>query len=289
MGRSSNNMFNDNAMVLADASKYTGDGVVSDAGPGTSTGASQNDLRGFNEKQQERFIEAICECRKPTFRIPSKTQIAEAAELTLDAITGTQDSTKETINGPSLYSTRQACFNSYFIDSGSDWSGYVPWDNSLFPEVTLKASPGSKDMTQPVLSETGRMDQYGNAYPGSIQRGLAEGRAEGKYNTVRWDLTMKSDPALPMAWSNVETILEIKFAGDELSTAQREQSRRPEIAEKLRVVNAEDYAATCEMRDRDATQRNLRAIDNTLRILLPLLGGRGGLSPRPTPQFVPKH
>lgn len=260
------------------------------AGPGSPPATPLpvgSELRGLNDEQRDRVIEAICECRKPTFRIPQKTQIIEAIDSLLDLATGTKDFSQETISGPSPYSTKQACFNSYFIKSGSDWTGYVPWDKQLWPEVTFKSPPGSKDMTQPVLSESGRVDEYGNAYPGSIVRGLAEGRALGKYQTVRWDLPMKRDAALPLTWDNLEAIFEIKFVGDELSIAQNRQAQRPEIATKLRVINAEDYAATCEMREHDETQRNLRAIDNTLRTILPFLGGRGGSASRPMPAPVP--
>lgn len=219
----------------------------------------------------DRIVDAICKARTPGARIPTFTEgMVFAQDIAADL-------SQETISNQNKYRTFQAVFNQEFIKSGSDWFGYIPVDQHLLPEVTYRLDE-SGNMTTPVLSLT-RTNEYGNAGPGSIQRGLQVGREVGRGNTVRWDMTVVKDPSKPLTWSNVSDIFEFKFPGDGMTPNQGDYAQTSEVASKLRIIYTEDFANICDRIEQDrrrAVNDPVRQSAEAFKSMLPFIGRRSG-------------
>lgn len=232
-------------------------------------------------KLVEKICDAICECRKKI--APTGTQVGEAAEEALNAVRGITDDTYERPSAVNETHRRQSCFADQFNKSGSPWYGTTPKDPKVLTEVPYRIP------TDLITSETGRTTFPGGpTAPGSTQRALNLARGN-KGSVVIWDMVTVKNPNLPATWSNVDKVIEVKFAGDDWTANQDKARKNLSVEEKLLRVDESDCA--CEAEENESRRKTNEAIkkvaDGLDKIIRFLPFGRGGRLPRPGGAPIP--
>ena len=228
------------------------------------------------ESLVHKICDAICECNtKKNIVEPSLTEIGEMAETVFDTVRGVQDSTTEKPSAMKDIHRRQECFNGQFakLNGGRSWFGNTPKDANVLVEVPMKG-------TETLFSETGRTTFAGGpTAPMSPVRAVGQARGNPG-TTVIWDMVTVKDKASPANWSNIDKIVEVKFAGDDWTKNQRRALRDPEVKKKTLRADEEDcFCGLEESQRRRETNEVIRKIGESMKKAAPLFGpgGSGGL------------
>ncbi|PTT84671.1 hypothetical protein DBR42_14860 [Pelomonas sp. HMWF004] len=205
---------------------------------------------------RDRFVEAVCNC-KDNWRWTG-TQLSEVSGMALEAITGVYQG-QEWPSSLNETHSRQQCVVEE-MNTGSLWRGGRPIDPAFLSEVGMRRDGGN--WFDPILSETGRTTFDGGPIaPGSPQRALSEARLLGKGNVVIWDHALLNNENLPISYNNTNSLVELKFAGDDWTNNQGQARQSPLVKEKLIRLQAEDLAATCEAPKQERQREMNRVIE----------------------------
>jgi uncharacterized Zn-binding protein involved in type VI secretion len=221
---------------------------------------------GPSRELASKICAAICDCNTMfNTAVPSKLEMAEAAESAIDTIRGVEDKTAEPASASKKIHRRQACFAGHFAD-GPTWYGAKPKDPAVLVEVPFKIP------TQALLSETGRTTYRGGPIaPMSPLRAVSQARGDPG-TTVIWDMATLKDPKLSATWDNVDKIIEIKFAGDTPTRNQKKAAEDGEVRQKLLIINEEDCGCELEEQERRRKENEvIQKIGEGMQKLAPLV------------------
>lgn len=214
------------------------------------------------------ICDAICKCRNlivQEFRkkiddFASSPTLSLAQEL-MKRFLGDDSELPKTEDRGIKTGPRQRCFAKEFNKPGTlPWYGATPQDPCYLTEVPYKIE--SMDL---IRSSSGRTTYGGGpTSPASVRSALGTARQMGKGKVVIWDLVTLKVSRLPADWSNVDQVIEIKFAGDK-PTRNQDIAMREGMGDKVRIVDEKE--CHCDDQDDREKERMSQKVEDYIRKL----------------------